>query len=99
MHRLFFDAAYLYRKACADRRRLLTWRMEKKLAIELLGGTVGSLSRACGITSSAVSQWPEKLNRDQTDRVQAALWRAQQARRARKKPTAAQVDAAELIEK
>lgn len=57
--------------------------MEKKTAIEMLGGTVASAAVACGISSSAVSQWPERLNQRQTDRVQAALWRKQQAQRNR----------------
>lgn len=67
--------------------------MQKKSAIDMLGGSVTSAARACGISPSAVSQWPDELNRDQTDRVQAALWRKQEAlrtkRAARKQVTAA----------
>ena len=50
--------------------------MNKQQAIELPGG---GRNRACGVTSSAVSQWPDELTKDHIDRVQAALWRKQQA--------------------
>lgn len=53
--------------------------MEKLHAIELLGGSVTAVAKACGISPSAVSQWPDLLTKDQSDRVQAALWRRQQA--------------------
>ena len=53
--------------------------MNKQQAIELLGGTVSAAARACGVTSSAISQWPDELTKDHIDRVQAALWRKQQA--------------------
>jgi len=49
--------------------------MQKAHAIELLGGTVSAAAKACEISPSAVSQWPDELTKDQTDRVQAALWR------------------------
>ena len=49
--------------------------MKKSLALELLGGTAASAARECRISPSAVSQWAEDLTKDQTDRVQAALWR------------------------
>lgn len=61
--------------------------MQKKSAIDLLGGSVTSAARACGISPSAVSQWPDELNRDQIDRVQAALWRKQEALRTKRTPT------------
>jgi hypothetical protein len=54
--------------------------MNKSHAIELLGGSVTSAARACGISTSAVSQWPEVLTKDQVDRVQAALYRQQSAK-------------------
>jgi hypothetical protein len=54
--------------------------MNKSHAIELLGGSVTSAARACGISTSAVSQWPEVLTKDQVDRVQAALYRQQAAK-------------------
>lgn len=60
--------------------------MQKKSAIDLLGGSVTSAARACGISPSAVSQWPDELNRDQIDRVQAALWRKQEALRTKRTP-------------
>lgn len=62
--------------------------MNKQQAIELLGGTVSAAARACGVTSSAVSQWPDELTKDHIDRVQAALWRKQQAEKPEAKPTA-----------
>lgn len=58
--------------------------MDKRKAIELLGGSVTSAAQACGISPSAVSQWPDALNKDQTDRVQAALWRRQEALRTKR---------------
>ena len=57
--------------------------MDKRKAIELLGGSVTSAAQACGISPSAVSQWPDTLNKDQTDRVQAALWRKRESQRKR----------------
>jgi transposase-like protein len=62
--------------------------MNKQQAIELLGGTVSAAARACGVTSSAVSQWPDELTKDHIDRVQAALWRQQQAQTVQAAPTA-----------
>lgn len=53
--------------------------MKKSHAFELLGGTAAEVARACRITPSAVSQWPDELTKDQVDRVQAALWRKQLA--------------------
>jgi hypothetical protein len=58
--------------------------MNKSHAIELLGGSVTSAARACGISTSAVSQWPEVLTKDQVDRVQAALYRQQAAKSKRR---------------
>jgi len=50
--------------------------MTKTEAIKALGVTTkAQAARACGITPSAFGQWPEELNRDQRDRVQAALYR------------------------
>ena len=49
--------------------------MEKLRAIELLGGTVTSAANACGVTPSAVSQWPAELPKNIEDRVLAALAR------------------------
>jgi hypothetical protein len=54
--------------------------MNKSHAIELLGGSVTSAARACEISTSAVSQWPEVLTKDQIVRVQAALYRQQNAK-------------------
>lgn len=53
--------------------------MNKSTALELLGGSIKAAAEACQISSSAVSQWPEELTKDQIDRVQAALYRKQQA--------------------
>jgi hypothetical protein len=58
--------------------------MDKTEALKLLGGTTALAAKACGITSSAISQWPEVLNKDQTDRVQAALYRLQKPARRNK---------------
>lgn len=58
--------------------------MNKSQALRLLGGSVTSAAKACGISASAVSQWPEVLTKDQADRVQAALWRQAQAKKRRK---------------
>jgi len=63
--------------------------MNKQQAIDLLGGTVSAAARACGVTSSAVSQWPDELTKDHIDRVQAALWRAAQAEKQEAKAPAA----------
>ncbi len=62
--------------------------MNKQQAIELLGGTVSAAARACGVTSSAVSQWPDELTKDHIDRVQAALWRKAQAEKQEAQPAA-----------
>lgn len=49
--------------------------MDKQRAIDLLGGTVTSAAAACGVTTSAVSQWPAELTKDIENRVLAALAR------------------------
>jgi DNA-binding transcriptional regulator YdaS (Cro superfamily) len=57
--------------------------MKKSEALQLLGGTNAAVARALGISSSAVSQWPEDaegdLPRATEDRVLAELWRREQA--------------------
>lgn len=54
--------------------------MNKSEALRLLGdGSVKAAAEACEISPSAVSQWPEELTKDQVVRVQAALYRKQQA--------------------
>lgn len=58
--------------------------MKKSEAIEQLGGTIKLAARACEITPSAISQWGDELNKAQTDRVQAALWRQAQLKRNRR---------------
>ena len=63
--------------------------MKKTAAIELLGGTVADVAREVGVSPQAVSQWPEDLPPRIIDRVQAALWRMAQARRAPKPKQAA----------
>jgi hypothetical protein len=55
--------------------RANVWSMKKAKAIELLGGTVGSAARAIGVTSSAVTQWPDELPDRLSDRVLAAIAR------------------------
>lgn len=49
--------------------------MLKAKAIELLGGTPAAAASAIGITSQAVSDWPDELPQRIADRVLAALWR------------------------
>ncbi len=53
--------------------------MTKTEAIRLLGGTGSSAARAVGITPQAVRDWPDELTPAIRDRVQAALWRQEQA--------------------
>lgn len=49
--------------------------MKKHHALRLLGGTVTTAAKACGITPSAVSQWPDELPSRIADRVVAAVAR------------------------
>lgn len=49
--------------------------MNKSQALEMLGGTVASAATAIGITSQAVTQWPDDLPPRIADRVYAALAR------------------------
>jgi hypothetical protein len=49
--------------------------MDKETAVRLLGGTVGSAAAEIGVTSSAISQWPDQLPPRLVDRVLAALAR------------------------
>ena len=52
--------------------------MNKFKALELLGGSVSTAAAAIGISSQAITQWPEELPQRIVDRVQAALWRMSQ---------------------
>lgn len=54
--------------------------MTKTEAITLLGGSVAKAAEAIGINSQAISQWPSELPARLIDRVQAALWRMQEAK-------------------
>lgn len=58
--------------------------MQKKQAIELLGGTVSAAAQKVGVTYQAIARWPEKLTPAIRDRVQAALYRDHVARKPRK---------------
>lgn len=49
--------------------------MDKKTAIELLGGSVSSTAKEVGITYQAVADWPDQLTDRIADRVYAALAR------------------------
>ena len=49
--------------------------MKKAQAIALLGGSVAAAARAVGVSSSAVSQWPDELPSRIEDRVLAVLAR------------------------
>lgn len=53
--------------------------MLKTHAIELLGGTVTSAADAIGVSYQAIVKWPAELPPRIVDRVQAALYRKQQA--------------------
>lgn len=49
--------------------------MLKTKAIELLGGSPAAVARAVGVSTQAVSQWPDTLPERIADRVLAALAR------------------------
>lgn len=49
--------------------------MKKAHALKLLGGSVADAAAAIGVSSSAVSQWPDELPDRIADRVLAALAR------------------------
>ncbi len=49
--------------------------MDKKQAINLLGGTASVAARAVGVSPQAVKGWPDTLPPRIADRVQAALYR------------------------
>ena len=49
--------------------------MDKKRAIELLGGSVTAAAKAVGVSRQAVHKWPEQLPPRLSDRVQAAVLR------------------------
>ena len=49
--------------------------MKKTRAIRLLGGSVAKAAEAVGTSSSAISQWPEKLPPRLVDRVIAGCLR------------------------
>lgn len=53
--------------------------MDKKQAIDLLGGSVKDAAQAIGCTGTAIRLWPAELPPRIRDRVQAALWRRLQA--------------------
>jgi len=50
-------------------------RMNKARALELLGGSVSTVAEAVGVSSAAVSQWPDELPARIEDRILAALAR------------------------
>lgn len=49
--------------------------MTKDQAAELFGGRDADLARALNLTRGAISQWPDELTVDQTDRVLGAAMR------------------------
>lgn len=53
--------------------------MNKAEAIQQLGGSIPAAAKAIGVSYQAVNQWPDVLPARIVDRVQAALWRMQQA--------------------
>lgn len=60
--------------------------MQKQEAINLLGKTATEAANAIGITPQAFGQWPDELPKRLIDRVQAALWRKQEALRTKRIP-------------
>ena len=52
--------------------------MDKQEAIQLLGGTPAAAAKEVGVTTAAISLWPDVLPARIADRVQAALWRRHQ---------------------
>lgn len=52
--------------------------MTKHEAIQLLGGTPAAAAKEVGVTTAAISLWPDELPPRISDRVQAALWRRHQ---------------------
>jgi transcriptional repressor of cell division inhibition gene dicB len=63
--------------------------MKKKLAIDLLGGSVTAAARTLGISYAAVHKWPEDLPLRISDRVEGAY-----ARRQRELAATAEAEAA-----
>lgn len=53
--------------------------MNKAEAIEALGGSIPAAAKAINVSYQAVKQWPDVLPARIVDRVQAALYRKQQA--------------------
>ena len=49
--------------------------MRKSQAKQVFGGTLAEMADALGVTASAISQWPEELSLEQTDRVTGAAVR------------------------
>nr|CUV20413.1 conserved exported protein of unknown function [Ralstonia solanacearum] len=49
--------------------------MQKSTAIRLLGGSPAMAAKAIGVTTQALSQWPQSLPRRLEDRVVAAATR------------------------
>lgn len=58
-----------------DRKRAVLLSMRKSEAVSIFGRTQSDLARALGITKSAVSQWPDELDQEKTDRVLGAALR------------------------
>jgi hypothetical protein len=54
--------------------------LTKRVALDLLGGSVASAADAIGITAHAVRSWPAILSPMIADRVEAAWYRRQNAR-------------------
>lgn len=54
---------------------MVQFGMDKKTAIQLLGGSVAQAAKNIGISYQAVAKWPEKLTPRIADRVIAAQMR------------------------
>lgn len=50
-------------------------KLSKQQAVALFGGQTKGLAAALGVTSSAISQWPDVLRPEQVDRVLGAAIR------------------------
>lgn len=64
--------------------------MEKKQAIEILGGTTRAAADAVGVSYHAIRKWPDVLSPRIADRVVAAQARMKKAAKHQPTPTQAE---------
>lgn len=72
--------------------------MKKAEAIKYLGGTVVKAAKAVGISSQAISQWPDELSSVTADRVFAAFVRMHPSDWRERWPRMAQQLASDMVE-